>query len=160
MCIRDSRGIGSQPIGKTGAMSALEMPPDEAAALLRPVDVLGLGVGPANTHGLLRALSKRTDWTDLTVGGGLILGLFDLFNRPGVHYRSGFFGPAERFYRAAGADVQLIPAGFRQFAPILRRMAPRVMAAQATPPDYRGFVNLSLHHGATFDELRRAGHDP
>lgn len=136
------------------------MTPDEAAALLRPADVLGLGLGPANPHGLLAALSRRTDWTDLVVGGGLILGLFDLFTRPGVHYRSGFFGPAERYYLGAGGDVELVPAGFRQFAPILRRLAPRVMMAQATPPDYRGFVNLSLHHGATCDELRRAGNDP
>jgi acyl-CoA hydrolase len=77
-----------------------------------------------------------------------------------VLYRCGFFGPAERIQREAGANIQLVPAGFRQFAPILRHMSPRVMAAQATPPDYRGFVNLSLHHGATYDELRRAGRDP
>jgi acyl-CoA hydrolase len=136
------------------------MTPDEAAALVHPVDVLGLGLGPANPHALLKALSQRTDWENLVVGGALMLGLFELFSHPNVHYRSGFFGPAERFQIATGADVQLVPAGFRQFAPILRRMAPRVMAAQATTPDYRGFVNLSLHHGATYDELRRAGRDP
>jgi acyl-CoA hydrolase len=132
----------------------------EAAALVRPADTLGLGLGPANPHGLLTALSARDDFSDLVVGGALILGLFDLFTKPGVHYRSGFFGPAERYYRSVGGDVQLVPAGFRQFGPILRRMAPRVMAAQATEPDYRGFVNLSLHHGGTADELRRAGRDP
>ena len=136
------------------------MTPDEAVALVRTDDVLGLGLGPANPHGLLAALSKRTDWTNLVVGAGLMLGVFDLFTHPNVHYRSGFFGPAERYYLAAGGDVQLVPAGFRQFAPILRRMAPRVMMVQATPPDYRGFVNLSLHHGATCEELRRAGRDP
>lgn len=136
------------------------MNPDEAAALLRPVDVLGLGLGPANPTALLTALSKRTDFENLVVGGALMLGLFDIFTRPGVHYRCGFFGPAERIQRAMGADIRLVPAGFRQFAPALRRMSPRVMAAQATEPDYRGFVNLSLHHGATMDELRRAGRDP
>ena len=136
------------------------MTPDAAVALLQPTDVLGLGLGPANPAGLLAALSRRTDWFDLTVGGALMLGAYGLFTHPGVHYRCGFFGPAERFFRASGGDVQLIPAGFRQFAPILRRMSPRVMMVQATPPDYRGFVNLSLHHGATCDELRRAGADP
>ena len=89
-----------------------------------------------------------------------MLGLFDLFQHPNVHYRCGFFGPVEKYYRGLGGDVQFVPAGFRQFAPLLRRMSPRVMMAQATPPDYRGFVNLSLHHGATCDELRRAGTDP
>jgi acyl-CoA hydrolase len=34
------------------------------------------------------------------------------------------------------------------------------MMVQATTPDYRGYVNLALHHGATCDELRRAGNDP
>ncbi len=141
-------------------MSATEMTAAQAAALVRPSDVLGLGLGPANPTALLKALSERTDWEDLTVAGALMLGLFDLFTRPNVHYRCGFFGPAERFQLASGADIQLVPAGFRQFAPILQRLAPRVMAAQATEPDYRGFVNLSLHHGATCAELRRAGRDP
>ncbi len=134
--------------------------PDEAAALLHPDDVVGMGLGPANPHALLAAMSRRTDWTNLTIGGALVLGLFDLFTHPNVHYRCGFFGPAERYYKSVGGDVQLVPAGFRQFAPILERLAPRVMMVQATPPDYRGFVNLSLHHGATFDSLRRAGRDP
>jgi acyl-CoA hydrolase len=34
------------------------------------------------------------------------------------------------------------------------------MAAQAAPPDDRGMVNLSLHLGATYDELVMAGNDP
>jgi acyl-CoA hydrolase len=34
------------------------------------------------------------------------------------------------------------------------------MIAHATPPDYRGMVNLSLHHGGTYAELRLAGQDP
>jgi acyl-CoA hydrolase len=54
----------------------------------------------------------------------------------------------------------LVPGGFRQFAPILRRFSPRVMTAQAAPPDGDGRVNLSLHLGATYDELVLAGRDP
>ncbi len=46
------------------------------------------------------------------------------------------------------------------FAPVLARFAPRIMAAQATPPDSDGNVNLSLHLGGTRDELLRAGRDP
>jgi acyl-CoA hydrolase len=137
-----------------------EMTATEAAALLRPVDTVGLGLGPANPHTMLRAMSERKDWEQLTIGGALILGLFELFTHPNVAYRAGFFGPAERYYRSVGGNVEHVPAGFRQFAPILRRLAPRVMMAQATPPDQHGFCSLSLHCGATLDELRAAGADP
>ena len=128
--------------------------------MVRPVDSLGLGLGPANPHALLGALSQRDDFEDLTIGGALLLGLFDVVAKPGVHYRCGFYGPVERLYKAKGADVQLVPAGFRQFAPVLERLAPRVMAVQATPPDATGRCNLSLHYGATRDELVAAGEDP
>ncbi|HEV3212284.1 MAG TPA: acetyl-CoA hydrolase/transferase C-terminal domain-containing protein [Acidimicrobiales bacterium] len=141
------------------------MPPvtlsaDDAAALVRPVDTIGLGLGPANPHAFLRALSAREDFVDLTVGGALLLGLFDVVTRPGVHYRCGFYGPVERLYKQQGADVQLVPAGFRQFAPVLERFAPRIMAVQATPPDRDGRCSLSLHFGATRDALLAAGRDP
>ena len=146
--------------GQNRYVTAREISAHDAAALLRPDDTVGLGLGPANPHALLKAMSERKDWSNLTIGGALILGLFELFTHPNVHYRSGFFGPAERYYRSVGGDVQHVPAGFRQFAPILRRLAPRVMMAQATLPDQHGYVSLSLHHGATFDELRAAGADP
>ena len=136
------------------------MTPEEAAALVRPTDNMALGLGPANPPAMLEALSLREDFVDLEVGGALILGLYELFNRSGVRLRAGFFGPAERFWKAAGARVELVPAGFRRFAPILEAMAPRVMMVNTTPPDADGFVSLSLHYGATMDELRRVGSDP
>ncbi len=141
-------------------MPPVTLAPDDAAARVRPVDSIGLGLGPANPHAFLRALSARDDFEDLTIGGALLLGLFDLIGKPGVHYRCGFYGPVERLYKARGADVQLVPAGFRQFAPVLEVLAPRVMAVQATPPDAAGRCNLSLHYGATRAELLRAGRDP
>ena len=141
-------------------MAPQRLTADAAAALLRPDDFLGFGLGPANPHAFLAALSKRDDFTNLTVGGALVLGLFDLFAKPGVHYRSGFFGPAERYYAGAGANVEFVPAGFRQFGPLLERMSPRVMTAQATPPDDQGNVSLSLHLGATYEALLAAGRDP
>ena len=141
------------------------MPPvtlsaDDAAAIVRPVDTVGFGLGPANPHALLRALSTREDFVDLTLGGALLLGLFDVVAKPGVHYRCGFYGPVERLYKQQGADIQLVPAGFRQFAPVLERFAPRVMAVQASPPDADGRCSLSLHYGATRDALLAAGRDP
>lgn len=132
----------------------------DAAALVRAVDTVGFGLGPANPHALLAALSDRDDYEDLVIGGALLLGLFDVLARTGVRYRCGFYGPVERLYKAKGADIQLVPAGFRQFGSVLERFSPRVMAVQTAAPDARGRLNLSLHYGATRDELLAAGADP
>ena len=48
----------------------------EAAALVRPRDAIGLGLGPANPDAFLTALGARDDWVDLVVGGALILGYY------------------------------------------------------------------------------------
>src|SRR3954471_21808126 len=133
---------------------------DEAVAVLRPVDRLGLGLGPAHPSSFLHALAARTDFTDLTIYGALLIDLFEVFTKPGVHHLSGFYGPAERFLIASGADVQFVPADFRRFAPVLERVAPRVVATTGTPPDADGFCSLSLHAGATWGEIKRAAADP
>jgi acyl-CoA hydrolase len=134
--------------------------PEEAAALVRRRDTIGFGLGPGNPHAFLTALGERDDWERLVFGGALLLGYYTVFTKPGVSYRSGFFGPAERVLLAEGHDIELVPGGFRQFAPILARFAPRIMTAQAAPPDANGRVNLSLHFGATRNELIQAGRDP
>ncbi len=134
--------------------------PEEGAAFIRPTDTIGFGLGPANPDALFTALGSRDDWVDLTFGGALLLGFYPVLSHPGVRYRCGFFGPAERMLLAQGASIELVPGGFRQFAPILRRFNPRVMAVQATPPAADGTVNLSLHLGATYEELLLAGRDP
>ncbi len=133
--------------------------PAEAAALIRPSDAIGFGLGPANPDAFLTALGDRDDWKDLTLGGALLLGYYPVLAHPNVHYRCGFYGPAERMLLAEGADIELVPGGFRQFAPILRRYNPRVMTVQGAPGT-AGTVNLSLHLGATYEELLLAGRDP
>jgi acyl-CoA hydrolase len=143
----------------TGAMGPRFLTASEAVRLLRPRDTVGFGLGPGVPDRLLTALDERDDWEDLVLGGALLLGYYPVLTNPKVSYRSGFFGPAERILVAQGARVELVPGGFRQFAPILRRFAPRVMTAQAAPPDGTD-VNLSLHLGATYDELLLAGRDP
>jgi acyl-CoA hydrolase len=105
-------------------------------------------------------LGDRDDFEDLVVHGALLIDLFTLFTRRGVRLRSGFFGPAERFLRDAGHDVQFVPADFRRFSLLARRVDPRVIATAASAPDADGFLSLSLHAGATVDELHRAGRDP
>jgi len=139
---------------------ARTLTPDEGAGLLRATDTVGFGLGPAIPDAFLHALGTRHDWEDLVLGGALLLGFYDVLEQPGVRYRSGFFGPVERYYRARGARIDHVPGGFRQFAPVLARYAPRVMVVQTAPPDAAGHLNLSLHFGATRDELLRAGRDP
>jgi acyl-CoA hydrolase len=134
--------------------------PKQAAELVRTTDTVGFGLGPGNPDAFLTALGERDDWENLVFGGALLLGYYQVLTKPGVSYRSGFFGPAERILLAEGHHVELVPGGFRQFAPILSRFAPRIMTAQAAPPDSQGRVNLSLHFGATRDELMKAGADP
>src|SRR5580698_10398590 len=134
--------------------------PAEAAALVRPVDRIGFGLGPANPDAFLSALGGRDDWEDLVFGGALLLNYYDVLTKPGVSYRCGFFGPAERILLSQGHRIEHVPGGFRQFAPILSRFAPRIMVVQAAPPDADGNVNLSLHYGATRPELLAAGRDP
>ena len=131
----------------------------DAVAAIRPVDALAVPLGPGVPGGFLHALGERTDFEKLEVFGALMPDLYQLFMHPSVHYRNGFFGPAERFLRDAGASVDFVPADFRRFEPVLHHLNPRVMATSAAPP-VDGWVSLSLHAGASVDELHRAGADP
>ncbi len=131
-----------------------------AAGVVRSSDTLAIPLGPGQPASFLHALGEREAFDDLLVSGALLVDLYPLFDRPGVHYRSGFFGPAERWFRDLGRDVQFVPADFRRFAPLLEQLKPRVMATLAAPPDADGWCSLSLHAGASVDELHRAGADP
>jgi acyl-CoA hydrolase len=141
-------------------MAPRTLAPAEAAAVVGPVDTLGIPLGPGQPAEFLHALGGRDDFTDLTVFGALLVDLYEVFTRPGVRYLSGFFGPAERFLRDSGAQIEFIPADFRRFARIAEQLSPRVVATAATPPDADGYVSLSLHAGATVDAIHRAGADP
>src|SRR3954447_23317179 len=132
----------------------------EAAALVRPVDTLGVPLGPGQPSAFLHALGERDDYEDVTIFGALLVDLYAFFTKPGVHYLSGFYGPAERFLLETGADVQFVPSDFRRFTPIAERLKPRVVATLAAPPDDDGWLSLSLHAGATYYEILRAAADP
>ena len=131
----------------------------EAAELVRPVDTLAIPLGPGQPKTFLHALGKREDFTGLNVFGALLSDFFSLFTRPGVHLVSGFYGPVERALRDAGHRISFLPADFRRFGKFARQLEPRVMATAAALPDGVG-LSLSLHAGATVDELRRCGRDP
>jgi len=132
----------------------------EAAALVRDVDTLAVPLGPGQPSAFLHALGERASFRDLTVFAALLVDFYPLFTRPGVRLLSGFFGPVERMLRAQGHAVHFVPADFRRFSALARRLAPRVMATAAAPPDRDGNLSLSLHAGATIDELVRCGRDP
>ena len=134
--------------------------PQQAAALLNPQDTLGIPLGTGQPPAFMAALGERDDWTDLRIGGALLLAWSEAFKHPNVHYLSGFFGPVERALRDQGANISFAPADFRRFEPLLEAQAPRVMTTIATPPDADGWCSLSLHAGGTLKELSRAGADP
>lgn len=131
----------------------------DAVALVRPTDSMAVPLGPGVPGGFMHALGERDDFVKLDIFGALLPDLYALLTKPGVHYRSGFFGPAERFLRDAGASIEFVPADFRRFAPVLEWLKPRILAFAGSPP-VDGWVSLSLHAGASVDELHRAAQDP
>ena len=77
-----------------------------------------------------------------------------------MRFLSGFYGPLERLMRDQGGAIEFVPADFRRFGPALERIHPRVVATAAAPPDADGWCSLSLHAGATVDEIERAATIP
>jgi acyl-CoA hydrolase len=137
-----------------------ELTPEAASGLVRDADTLAVPLGPGQPAEFLHALGARERFERLDVFAALLVDRFPLFTRPGVALLSGFYGPVERAFRDAGHAVRFVPADFRRFVRIAKRMAPRVMATAAAPPDRDGFCSLALHAGATVDELLRCGRDP
>ena len=135
------------------------MSADEAAAVVQAVDTIGMPLGPGQPAAFLEALGRRSDWQDLRIYGALLTVLSDVFSHPNVHYLSGFYGPLERILRDSGANISFAPADFRRFIPMLQAQAPRVMITTVAPPDDGGWCSLSLHAGASVDELHKAGGD-
>lgn len=134
--------------------------PAEAAELIGASDTLAVPLGPGVPGQFMHALGAREHYDDLQIFGALLPDLYEVFLRPGVSLKSGFFGPAERFLIAAGATVDFVPADFRRFAPALEQIAPRVMTTAAATPTTDGWMSLSLHAGASVAELHRAAADP
>lgn len=133
---------------------------EQAAALVRPVDIVGIPLGPGHPGAFLHALGDRDDWDDLLITGALLTDFYAVFGKPGVRFLSGFFGPLERLMHDQGGAIEFVPADFRRFAPLLERINPRVMGTAASPPDADGWCSLSLHAGATVGEIHKAAADP
>ncbi len=141
-------------------MSAERLSPEAAAGRINARDSLGIPLATGQPGGFMEALGTRDDWEELRIYGALLAVFSPAFSHPNVHYLSGFFGPIERALRDQGANISFAPADFRRFTPVLEAQAPRVMATAAAMPDEDGWISLSLHAGASYGELLRAGEDP
>jgi acyl-CoA hydrolase len=130
------------------------------ADLLQSDDTLAVPIATGQPAAFLAALGERADWRQLTIFGGLLIEPYAVLQRPGVRYISGFFGPLERAARAAGANVDYLPADFLGWERYARAFKPRVVASAVAPLDDRGFFSLGLHAGATFNALLEAAADP
>ncbi len=133
---------------------------DAAVAAVRPRDRLAVPLGPGIPGSFLHALGERDDFEQLEVFGALLTDLYDVFTKPGVRLLSGFYGPAERYLRDTGANVEFVPSDFRRFTPIVEAFHPRIVAAAVSAPDADGWMSLSLHSGAAWHELQRIIADP
>ncbi len=87
----------------------------DAVAAIRPRDRIGIPLGPGQPAAFLHALGERDDFEQLEVFGALLIDLYAVFTKPGVRLLSGFYGPAERFLRESGANVEFVPSDFRRF---------------------------------------------
>jgi acyl-CoA hydrolase len=132
----------------------------EAAALLKPDDTLAVPIATGQPEAFLAVLGEREDWTNLIAFGGLLIEPYSVFQRPGVRFISGFYGPIERMMQAAGAAIEYLPADFLGWDRYARRAAPRVLASAVAPMDERGFFSLGLHAGATYESFLAAARDP
>ena len=97
---------------------------DDAVAAVRPPDRLAIPLGPGIPGAFLHALGERDDFEQLEVFGALLTDLYAVFTKPGVRLLSGFYGPAERFLRDSGANVEFVPSDFRRFTPDRRAVPP------------------------------------
>ena len=132
---------------------------ERAAERVGRSDSIGMPLATGQPPTLLAALGERDDWEELHVYGALLSVGTSLFGHANVHYLSGFFGPIERMLRDGGANISFAPADFRRFAPLMAAERPRVMITAVAPPDADGNCSLSLHAGASVEELHRAGAD-
>ncbi len=123
-------------------------------------DTLAVPIATGQPAAFLAALGERDDWRNLVVFGGLLVEPYAFLQRPQIRFISGFFGPIERMHRAAGGEIDYLPADFLGWARYARLASPRVVATAVAPMDERGFFSLGLHAGATFEALMTAGRDP
>jgi acyl-CoA hydrolase len=132
----------------------------EAVELVRPDDMVAVPIATGQPSAFLNALGERQDYEGLSVFGGLLTEPYTVFTQPGVRFISGFYGPIERMMKAAGANIDYLPADFLGWARYARLSRPRVIASALAPMDERGYFSFGLHAGASFHAFLEAARDP
>ena len=134
---------------------------DEAAALLRPVDTLGMPLGPGPAAGVPRGARAGAP-TGRTCASAARCSPCSPTCSPTRTSTTSAGSSA----RSSGCCATAAPtsASPRPTSAASRRSSrphpPRVMATAAAPPDADGWCSLSLHAGATVGQLHAAGADP
>jgi acyl-CoA hydrolase len=132
----------------------------EAVDLLHPDDTIAAPIVTGQPAMFFNALAQRSDYTNLTIFTGLMIEPYPVLQQPGVRMISGFYGPVERMLRSMGANVAYLPADFLGWERYALRACPRVMVSALAPMDNHGYLNFSLHAGATFNAFVQAARDP
>lgn len=132
----------------------------EAVDLLRPDDTLAAPIATGQPASFLSALGERSDYAGLTIFTGLMIEPYPVLQQPGVRMISGFYGPIERMLKSMGANVDYLPADFLGWERYALRASPRVVVSALAPMDNHGYLNFSLHAGASFNAFMQAARDP
>lgn len=132
----------------------------EAVDLLRPDDTIAAPIATGQPAMFLNALAERSDYTNLTIFTGLLIEPYPVLQQPGVRMISGFYGPIERMLKSQGANVAYLPADFLGWERYALRACPRVVVTALAPMDNHGYLNFSLHAGASFNAFVQAARDP
>lgn len=132
----------------------------DAVGLLRPDDSLAAPIATGQPAAFLSALAQRSDYTSLSIFSGLLIEPYDVLHQPGTRLVSGFYGPIERAMKAAGANIEYLPADFLGWERYARLSRPRVVVSALTPMGERGHLSFGLHAGASFHAFMDAARDP
>jgi acyl-CoA hydrolase len=131
-----------------------------AVDLVHVEDIVAAPIATGQPAAFLSALAERDDYRDLTLFSGLLIEPYAVLQKSGVRLISGFYGPLERMLKAAGANIDYLPADFLGWERFARLAHPRVVASALAPMDDHGFLSFGLHAGATFNAFVEAARDP
>jgi len=132
----------------------------DAAALIARRDTVFCGFVSGQPAGILAALGERTDLEDVTLMTGILAAPYALLQHPAVRVVSGFFGPIERMFKAAGARIDFLAGDFHGLERLALVHKPHVVLAVTTPPDAQGWLSFGTHAGASYRPFLDAARDP
>ena len=130
-------------------MAAAKLTPDEAAALLRPTDTLGIPLGPGQPPAFLEALGRRDDWIELRIGGALLLAWSEASKHPERPPTSRGSSARSSGRCATRAPTSASPRRLPPLRAAARAAATAGDGDRRDAPRRGGWCSLSLHAGGT-----------